>query len=237
MNGNTYTEIYPATFKTYYENIDRAEIPFPRDLHMVAGNASAKSQSDINEKVTAITWWCDTGADDRNSRPRAAFPRGTCSAHMQAILRFPDCVNPAKVTEYAYAAASPGGKCPSGMKRMPSLRFSVRYNTRAAIPGGWSGVPPFKLACGEVSITLQIACTCSLYTNASHRLVKDTVSTEISSMVGTKMLPRICSRPRDKLSWPLMGLMVKAKSLSIKIASQKIGTQRVEPVIITRAWR
>ncbi|OAG03930.1 uncharacterized protein CC84DRAFT_1123513 [Paraphaeosphaeria sporulosa] len=150
VKGDTYTEIYPATFKTYYENIDRAEIPFPRDLHMVAGNASAKSQADINEKVTAITWWCDTGADDRNSRPRAAFPRGTCGAHMQAILRFPDCVNPNKVTEYAYAAASPGGKCPSGMKRMPSLRFSVRYNTKAAIPGGWSGVPPFKLACGEI---------------------------------------------------------------------------------------
>ncbi|KAF1980257.1 hypothetical protein BU23DRAFT_625423 [Bimuria novae-zelandiae CBS 107.79] len=150
VKGDTYTEIYPATFKTYYENIDRAEIPFPRDLHMVAGNASAKSQSDINEKVTAITWWCDTGADDRNSRPRAAFPRGTCGAHLQAILRFPDCVNPAKVTEYAYAAASPGGKCPAGMKRMPSLRFSVRYNTKAAIPGGWSGVPPFKLACGEI---------------------------------------------------------------------------------------
>lgn len=88
IKGDTYTEIYPATFKTYYENIDRAEIPFPRDLHMVAGNASAKSQADINEKVTAITWWCDTGADDRNSRARAAFPRGTCGAHMQAILRF-----------------------------------------------------------------------------------------------------------------------------------------------------
>ncbi|KAF2442783.1 hypothetical protein P171DRAFT_455773 [Karstenula rhodostoma CBS 690.94] len=129
VKGDTYTEVYPATFKTYYENIDRAEIPFPRDLHM----------ADINEKLTAITWWCDTGADDRNSRPRAAFPRGTCGAHMQAILRFPDCVNPNKVTEYA----------PAGMKRMPSLRFSARYNTKAAIPGGWSGIPPFKLACGE----------------------------------------------------------------------------------------
>lgn len=151
VKDDTYTEIYPATFKTYYEDIDRAEIPFPLDLHMVAGNASAKTQSDVDEKITAMTWWCDTGADDRNSRPRAAFPRSTCSAHMQAILRFPNCVNPDKVTEYAYAAASPGGKCPSGMKRIPSLRFSVRYNTKAAIPGGWSGIPPFKLACGEVS--------------------------------------------------------------------------------------
>ena len=151
--------------------MDHAEIAFPRDLYMVAGNASAKSQSDINEKVTAITWWCDTGADDRGSRPRAAFPRSTCGAHMQVILKYlstlvqppsygahkkrsPDCVNPNKITEYAYAAASPGGRCPSNMKRMPTLRFSVRYNTRAAIPGGWNGVPPFKLACGEVSISL-----------------------------------------------------------------------------------
>jgi hypothetical protein len=149
VNGDTYTEIYPATFKTYYENVDRAEIPFPPNFHAIAGNASAKSQSDIDEKITAITWWCDTGADDRNSRPRAAFPRSTCGAHMQAILRFPDCVNTSDITKYAYAAAN-GGKCPSGMKRMVSLRFSIRYDTRKAIPQGWSGVPPFKLACGEV---------------------------------------------------------------------------------------
>lgn len=70
---------------------------------------------------------------------------------MQAIVRFPDCVNPNKITEYDYAAAH-GGYCPPNMKRMPSLRFSVRYDTRKAIPQGWNGVPPFKLACGEVSI-------------------------------------------------------------------------------------
>jgi len=150
VNGDNYTEIYPATFKTYYENIDRAEIPFPRDLYMVAGNASAKSQADIDEKITMITWWCDgNGPEDRDKRPRAALPLQTCSAHLQAILRFPDCVNPDKITEYTYAAAH-GGKCPANMKRMPSLRFSVRYNTRGAIPGGWKGKAPIKLACGEV---------------------------------------------------------------------------------------
>ncbi|EPE25357.1 hypothetical protein GLAREA_01269 [Glarea lozoyensis ATCC 20868] len=149
VKGDTYTEIYPATFKTYYENIDRAEIPFPPNLSMVAGNASAKSQSDINENISAITWWCDAGPEDRTTRPRAAFPRVTCTAHMQAILRFPDCVNPSDVKKYAYAAAN-GGKCPSGMKRMPSLRFSIRYDTKKAIPGGWTGIPPFKLACGAI---------------------------------------------------------------------------------------
>ncbi|KAH7631087.1 hypothetical protein B0T09DRAFT_382974 [Sordaria sp. MPI-SDFR-AT-0083] len=150
VNGNNYTEIYPATFKTYYEQIDHAEIPFPANFRVVAGNASAKAQSDVDERVTALTWWCDgNGPEDRNSRPRAAFPRQTCSAHMQAILRFPDCVNPDKVEEYAYASQN-GGRCPGKMKRMPSLRFSVRYDTRRAIPGGWKGVPPFKLACGEI---------------------------------------------------------------------------------------
>jgi hypothetical protein len=154
VNGDTYTEIYPATFKTYYEQIDHAEIPFPPNFYAVAGNASAKSQDDIYEHVTAITWWCDgNGPEDRNSRPLAAFPRTTCSAHMQAILRFPDCVNPDKITQYAYAAAN-GGRCPAGMKRMPSLRFSVRYDTRKAIPQGWKGVPPFKLACGAVSSSI-----------------------------------------------------------------------------------
>ncbi|CAP60253.1 uncharacterized protein PODANS_1_5630 [Podospora anserina S mat+] len=150
VNGNTHTEIYPATFKTYYENIDRAEIPFPRDLVMVAGNASAKSQTDVQENLNMITWWCDgNGPEDRNRRDRAALPLSTCSAHLQAILRFPDCVNPDKISEYTYAAAQ-GNKCPVGMKRMPSLRFSIRYNTRGAIPQGWKGVPPIKLACGEV---------------------------------------------------------------------------------------
>ncbi|ORY10987.1 hypothetical protein BCR34DRAFT_484866 [Clohesyomyces aquaticus] len=140
VNSDNYTEIYPATFKTYYENINHAEIPFPKDFHAVAGNATAKSQSDIDEKITAITWWCDAGPEDRDSRPRAAFPRVTCSAHMQAILRFPDCVDPNKVTSYAYAAAN-GGRCPAGMKRMPSLRFSIRIGDGYCFHGdfinGW----------------------------------------------------------------------------------------------------
>lgn len=68
---------------------------------------------------------------------------------MQVILRFPDCVDPDKLTDYTYAAAH-GGRCPGAMKRMPSLRFSIRYDTRRAVPQGWKGVPPFQLACGEL---------------------------------------------------------------------------------------
>lgn len=119
---------------------------------MVAGNASAKSQADVDEHLNMMTWWCDgNGPEDRNVRPRAALPLSTCSAHLQVILRFPDCVDPAKVTDYAYAAAN-GGRCPGKMKRIPSLRFSVRYDTRRAIPGGWKGTPPIKLACGELGV-------------------------------------------------------------------------------------
>lgn len=68
------------------------------------------------------------------------------AGHIQAILRFPDCVDPNKITDHTYATAH-GGYCPSNMKHMPSLRFLIRYDTLHAIPQGWSGVPPFKLAC------------------------------------------------------------------------------------------
>ena len=69
--------------------------------------------------------------------------------HARAVMQFPDCVDPDKITDYTYAALH-GGRCPANMKRLPRLRFSIRYNTRKAIPQGWKGVPPFKLACGEV---------------------------------------------------------------------------------------
>jgi hypothetical protein len=35
------------------------------------------------------------------------------------------------------------------MKRMPQLRFSIRYDTKKAIPNGWDGAPPLELACGS----------------------------------------------------------------------------------------
>ncbi|KAK0614944.1 hypothetical protein B0T17DRAFT_497913 [Bombardia bombarda] len=127
VNGANYTEVNPTMFTTYYENIDKAQIPFPRDFYAVAGNASGKSQADIDEKTTGITWWCENGPEDRTSRPRAALPRVTCSTHIQAILRFPDCVNTADIKKYSYAAAN-GGSCPADSKRMPQLRFSIRYD-------------------------------------------------------------------------------------------------------------
>ena len=33
------------------------------------------------------------------------------------------------------------------MKRMPRLRFSIRYDLRKVIPEGWEGEPPSELSC------------------------------------------------------------------------------------------
>jgi hypothetical protein len=35
------------------------------------------------------------------------------------------------------------------MKRIPQLRFSIRYDLRKLLPNGWSGTPPLELACGS----------------------------------------------------------------------------------------
>ncbi|KAK4678894.1 hypothetical protein QC764_000740 [Podospora pseudoanserina] len=144
-----FVEVNPGMFSTYYENIDKAEIPYPQDFFAITGNATARSQSDVNEGTTGLTWWCENGPEDRQNRNRALMPRVTCSGNIQVILRFPDCVQTSNIKNYAYTAAN-GGRCPSGMKRIPQLRFSVRYNVRSLLPKGWSGTPPLKLACGEV---------------------------------------------------------------------------------------
>ncbi|KAK4645190.1 hypothetical protein QC761_000740 [Podospora bellae-mahoneyi] len=108
-------EVNPGMFSTYYENIDKAEIPYSQDLFAIAGNATARSQSDVNEGTTGLTWWCENGPEDRQNRNRALMPRVTCSGNIQVILRFPDCVQTSNIKNYAYTAAN-GGRCPSGMK-------------------------------------------------------------------------------------------------------------------------
>lgn len=35
------------------------------------------------------------------------------------------------------------------MKRIPQLRFSIRYDLRTNLPDGWSGTAPLKLASGS----------------------------------------------------------------------------------------
>lgn len=53
--------------------------------------------------------------------------------------------------ETAYKAGSPGNyhACPEGMKAMPQLRFSIRYDLRKVLPDGWSGTAPVQLASGN----------------------------------------------------------------------------------------
>lgn len=138
-------------FSTYYENVLYAEIPFPQDFAAIAGNAGATSQVDVDSDNNLMSWWCENDPAEEG-KDGAKFPSKTCSTHLQTILRFPDCVNPSNLTAYAYSSGSYGNDnyCPTGMKRIPQLRFSVRYDLRKIIPDGWSGTAPLQLACGEV---------------------------------------------------------------------------------------
>lgn len=66
------------------------------------------------------------------------------------LLTIEPGVNP-DTLETAYKEGRPGAYrgCPSGMKAMPQLRFSIRYDLRKALPNGWSGTAPIKLASGN----------------------------------------------------------------------------------------
>ncbi|KAK3311837.1 hypothetical protein B0H66DRAFT_537267 [Apodospora peruviana] len=110
VDRDNYTEVNPVMLSTGYENIDKAEIPFSQDCYAVAGNASAKNQADVN---TEITWWCENGPEDINSRPRAALPTVTCSTHIQAILRLPDCVNTANIKKEIWLLGRKRGQVPN----------------------------------------------------------------------------------------------------------------------------
>jgi hypothetical protein len=139
-------------FSAYYEQPESAEIAIPQNYKDVAGNASATSQDQV-EADAGISWFCEGDAADE-SKDAAAFPTTTCSTHLQTLLLFHDCVNP-DTLERAYSGnprLNPGygeNWCPSDMKRIPQLRFSIRYDLRKLLPHGWSGAPPLALACGS----------------------------------------------------------------------------------------
>ncbi|CEL09824.1 hypothetical protein ASPCAL12953 [Aspergillus calidoustus] len=151
--NKTHTPITPYRFSAYYELLNEAEIPFPENFQVVAGNASATSSSDLNPD-NGITWFCE-GDDAEENKEKAAFPTKTCSTHLQTLLLFPDCANP-ETFETAYSKnprSFPGyneNRCPDGMYRIPRLRFSIRYDLRDILPDGWEGAPPpLELACGN----------------------------------------------------------------------------------------
>ncbi|CRK15635.1 hypothetical protein BN1708_002825, partial [Verticillium longisporum] len=146
--GKTYEPIPVARFSAYY-NLGEApaEVAIPQNLKMVAGDAQAKTKAQVPADSKA-EWFCEGGgggALDANG-----FPSATCGTHLQQLLYFPSCVNEA-TPETAYKSRTHGTPnwCPKGMKSMPQLRFSIRYNLRKVLPNGWSGAAaPFKLSCG-----------------------------------------------------------------------------------------
>lgn len=146
-----HTPIIPGRFSAYYIGIEHAEVAIPQDYQTVAGNASATDQSGVDD-LTGVSWFCEGEA---NEDPPAAFPTKTCPTHIQTLLLFHDCVND-DTLESAYSGTQnwkdgfkPANRCPEGMKRMPQLRFSIRYDVREILPDGWSGTPPLTLASGN----------------------------------------------------------------------------------------
>ncbi|KAF2022175.1 secreted protein [Aaosphaeria arxii CBS 175.79] len=147
-NGDKQEPVPLSRFSAYYSLGDTpAEVPIPQNLRMVAGNAGAKTAADMVEAAHS-EWFCENGgggAADANG-----FPSSTCNTHLQQLLYFPNCVNE-QTLETAYKAGQPGNykACPAGMKAMPQLRFSIRYDLRKVLPNGWSGTAPIQLACGN----------------------------------------------------------------------------------------
>jgi hypothetical protein len=147
-NGDSYDPVPVMRFSAYYSLGDnKAEVPIPQNLQMVAGDASATT-ADAMPAEAHSEWFCEGGGGamaDKNG-----FPSSTCDTHLQQLLYFPNCVN-TDTLEIGYKAGLPGNykACPAGMKAMPQLRFSIRYDLRKVLPDGWSGTAPLQLACGN----------------------------------------------------------------------------------------
>ncbi|KAE8314898.1 hypothetical protein BDV41DRAFT_563245 [Aspergillus transmontanensis] len=148
---SNYTAVPIFRFSAYYVDVNSAEIAIPQNMELLAGNATATSQDGVDGNA-GIQWFRDSQAGE--DKDDAAFPEKTCKYHLQTLLLFPDCANP-DTLEYAYSANPDWvdgygkNRCPIGMKRIPRLRFSIRYDLRKILPDGWSGTPPLELACGS----------------------------------------------------------------------------------------
>jgi hypothetical protein len=146
-DGKTYEPIPVMRFSAYYNLGETpAEVAIPQNLKMVAGDAKATTQAGMPADAK-ISWGCE--GDAASPLDAAGFPTKTCSTHLQSLLFFPNCVNE-QTLETGYKNRSNGTPnwCPKGMKSMPQLRFSVRYDLRKVLPGGWNGNFPGKLSCG-----------------------------------------------------------------------------------------
>lgn len=146
VKGTEYIEVPVYRFSTYYQDSGKAQIPFPANLGLIAGNASAQNQAGANHGFNLLEWWCESDAGE--TKDKGKFPTKTCSTHLQTILRFPDCVNPDNLAQYSYSGST-ANRCPVNMRRIPALRFSIRYDLRKIIPNGWSGTAPLQLSCSD----------------------------------------------------------------------------------------
>lgn len=146
--GKSYQNVPVSRFSAYYNLGETpAEVPIPQNLGMVAGVSSAKGPADMDANAKS-EWFCE--GDPASPLDVNGFPSKTCSTHLQQLLFFPQCVNE-QTLETAYKSrdnATPN-RCPQGMKSMPQLRFSIRYDLRKALPNGWSGTAPVKLSSGN----------------------------------------------------------------------------------------
>ncbi|KAF5005417.1 hypothetical protein FDECE_8138 [Fusarium decemcellulare] len=146
-DGTNYEPIPVSRFSAYYNlGETEAEVPIPQDLQMVAGEATAQTQAEMIADAKA-EWFCEGGGGGETDAN--GFPSETCGTHLQQLLYFPQCVN-TETLETGYKSRDHGTAnwCPEGMKSMPQLRFSIRYDLRKVLPNGWSGGAPVKLACG-----------------------------------------------------------------------------------------
>ena len=141
--GKTYQPMGMFRFSAYYNLGETpAEVPIPQNLQLVAGKASATSEGEMDANAQS-SWSCENEDVPLDAN---GFPSSTCATHIQQLLFFPNCVN-TETLETAYKDKR-GGSCPSGMKSIPQLRFSIRWDARKNLPDGWSGEAPMKLACG-----------------------------------------------------------------------------------------
>ncbi|KLU90204.1 hypothetical protein MAPG_09168 [Magnaporthiopsis poae ATCC 64411] len=147
--GKTYEPVPVSRFTAYYNlGEDPAEVAIPQNLTMVAGDAQAKTAAEMPAGAK-VQWMCES---EKTGFPadRNGWPSKTCSTHLQTLLYFPQCVN-VETLKTAYKDRSHGTQnwCPQDMKRMPQLRFSIRYDLRRVLPQGWDGEAPLRQACGS----------------------------------------------------------------------------------------
>ena len=147
-NGKSYLPVPVSRFSAYYNLGETpAEIAIPQNVQMVAGKAEAKDKAGMDPNAKS-EWFCE--GDNPVAADANGFPSKSCSTHLQQLLYFPQCVNTETLeTGYKDRANGTPNWCPKGMKSMPQLRFSIRYDLRKVLPNGWSGTAPVKLACGN----------------------------------------------------------------------------------------